>query len=224
MATPFHPHAKRQQPTILLPCLLSLCLLLYSCTTSVYPLAEKESEAVFLPELIGTWEHTYDDDGKDVHFAQVQKAPGNQYRIQVVDRKVLGKGDAPDTTYLLARLISLGDYLFLDCVGDREHPSAVDKDEYMHLGRSTIHQIFRIVLRNQNEVAELWWLQTGEDIRKILRQKKVSFYAQSTETLLLMEPSVQLKKLMLQLVRENPPGVWQTTILIRADPAAGKPA
>lgn len=225
MAALLHPKTKSSLPATACLFLIPLCLLLLSCTTSLYPLAEKESEAVFRPGLTGNWEYHDNYDRSCVVRVNIEKVAGNGYRIRTSGSYFYTGGEKPpDTNYLLAKLIPVGDYWFLDCVADTKHPSTTAVDEYTHLGRLSIHYIFLIQLRNQDEVAELWHLQAGEEPRKILRQKKASFYAQSDETLLLMEPSARLKKLLVDLAREDAPGVWEKALLIRADPGAEEPA
>lgn len=224
MAAPLHRPLLRRLRATTLPVLLSLCLLLSSCTTSLYPLAAKDSEAVFRPELIGTWEQPDDYGGGYMNLVRVQKAEGALYRLTTIGWYFTRSGDTPpDTNYLLARLIPVGEYLFLDCVADRKHPSTAAKEEYVRLGHRPVHYICRLVLRNQNEVLELWELNASDELRQILRKKKAAFYAQSDNTLLLLEPPARLKELLVQLAREEARGVWEQKILLRPDPGAAEP-
>lgn len=194
--------------------LLLLGLLLSSCygVSTLYPLSEGEKDLVFREELIGTWED-------NANYAVVQKGKDSVYKILMVTETKDSGTVTIDSSFFLGRLIQLENYLFLDCIADKEHPSFQRVGYYSRHTLQPTHFICRLVLRNRNEAMELWQLRY-DDICNLLDKKNAAYHLdRETENLIILEPSAQLKRLLVQLAREHP-DQWERTTLVRREPAS----
>lgn len=196
--------------------LLLPCLLLSSCygISTLYPLPEGKQDIVFREELIGAWED-------NANYAVVQKGADSVYKIMMVTETKDSGTVTLDTSFFLGRLIALENYLFLDCIADKEHPSLQRVGYHARHTLQPTHFICRLVLRNRNEVMELWQLRY-DDICELLDKKNAAYYLDiETDNLIILEPSAQLKRLLVQLAREHP-DQWERTTLVRREPASSR--
>lgn len=202
---------KKTLPATLL-FLVFLLTLLSSCytVTSLYPLTESNDRAVFREELIGTWE---DNDT----YCIVQAGEDSQYLITVINKN-RDTSSWIDTSHFIGRLAEVDGYLFFDCSANMDSVSCKSFGMHAATTFALTHFVYHIVLRNKNEVMELWKLKNS-GIAEVFTQRNIAFYEEEDDDIILLEPSARLKKLLVQLLREQH-DVWERTILIKSPATA----
>lgn len=208
MAIQNFPASKRKASAFILYLLLPICLLLGSCqsVSSIYPLSEGKQDLVFSEDLVGVWEE--DDD-----YTVVQKGEDSTYQIM----KLMALDTLPvlyDTSHFIGKLVLVDGYQFMDCVANLADSVKRRLGLYTLKALTPTHFIYRVILRNKKEVVELWELDYYK-VEEVLIEKKVAFYKDPGDNLILLEPTGNLKKLLVQFIKEQSP-VWKKSILIRS--------
>lgn len=206
--------ATRTSPLAPLLPLVVLCLWLTSCTdiTSLYPLYESKNDYTIRDELVGVWTPR-PGEGESGEYAAVQLGADSVYRLLVV-HKSYDSLNRKDTNHLLGVLVQAGDYLFLDCTADPDYLRFGNHGAYALMLMHQSHFICRVKFRNQNREAELHYL-SAYKLEEVLKKHNVPYYTFLWD-MLLMEPSPDLKKLLVQLAKDHPK-VWERQILVRRD-------
>jgi hypothetical protein len=186
-----------------------LCMLLSSCVTSIYSLAEGPDDLVYRPELSGTWKET---DGN----AHILVEPGEErsYAITLVEERSHDSVTTRDTSYFIGRLVQAENYLLMDCLVDLERQRDYRYlGDYTRMGLMPVHFIFHIALRDNNRVLELGQLET-KALEQALKARHPAFHYYKEEngkvlkeSIMLLEPSASMKKLLGQLLKEGA-DVW----------------
>lgn len=209
--------ARNKLTAALLPVLTSLVLLLGSCVTSLHLLGEDEKDLVFRPELVGRWEMWNDGMSaeKETYYAVVTLDEDSLYHIMTVMNDHYDR-ERKDTSYFFGFLVEVDGLLFLNCLADTNGPHFRRVGEYTRETLMHTDYICLLNFRNNGEVLEFWQLENTSGLKAMLDEKKIAYTTPSEYTLLLLEPTTGLKRLMVQLVKEYPE-YWDKRLLLRAD-------
>lgn len=191
-----------------------LCLLLASCVTSMYPLSEGGKDVVFRPELLGTWKEA---EGNTI--AVLERGEDTTYAITMVETRAPDGTNTRDTSYFTGQLVQAGGYLLLDCTVNLDEQSDYERlGNYTKSGLVPVHFLFHVDLKKGGNELELGQLQK-EVFDKLLLHKyattrHLSVGDERDERLVLLEPSGNLKKLLVQLLKEDKE-VWEKSTWVR---------
>lgn len=208
-----HPNAlasNRQVFPSRLLLLASLLWLLSSCHTvsSLYPLMDNNDTLLFRSGLLGVWE-------EGDTYKVLETGADSLYHIMVIAPVNSDKG-TKDTSYFTGRLVQLEGYLFMDCEVDlgRVDSNALKRiGQYGRLAMTPTHFIYRVSLRNKNEVLQTWELDYNS-LEGALTSLNIAYYQSPGGDFILLEPTPRLRKLMVELVKY--PSAWKQSFLLRS--------
>lgn len=186
------------------------CVLLSSCVTSFFPLAESEKEMVYRPELHGTWK-----EAEGESLLRVEEGEGPAYNITLVETRSHDSVSVKDTTYFTGHLVEESGYLLLYCSVNLDQQADYHLlGDYTKAGLVPTYFLFHLTLKDNNRTVELAQLEE-DPVEHVLRQKKAHYRrSKESQSLVLLEPPATLRKLLVSLIREDA-DLWDKSTWIK---------
>lgn len=174
-----------------------------SCVRSLYPLTNNEGDFIFKKELLGNWKVIKEEGKVSIEYDTevsykvdtLKGSGGKRYQIMYIVIDPDANNEKPDTSYLLATLVKLGDNYFLDCITDTSRNEFKQLDELAEnallLG---LHVIARIKIQDSNTFLASYINQ--DKLESFMEDKKISINHTSTynDELLLLEETGSLRQ------------------------------